>query len=336
VDSITHIVLGGCIGEVVAGKKIGKKAIIIGAAAQSLPDIDVVASLWLSPASDLLAHRGFTHSILFALLASTVLGWAATRWLKASEITLKHWSIFFGLEIVTHLFLDAFNAYGTGWFEPFSHIRVSFNMLFVADPFLSAPVAIGFLFLLLVSITNTKRNTVAWLTIVWCGTYLTYAGINKAVVDSIVRENLTEQKISYEGYFSTPTPLNSWLWYVVASNDSGNYISYRSVFDRGRVMRFEFFDRGEALLSTVEGGEDVKKLRRFSQGFYSAELWGDTLVFNDHRFGQMIGWKEPRAKFVFHYFLNHPHANDMIIQRGRFKKWDDAGVRSLIERIKGD
>lgn len=32
-----------------------------------------------------------------------------------------------------HLLLDALNVYGTGWWEPFSHHRVSGNLLFVAD-----------------------------------------------------------------------------------------------------------------------------------------------------------------------------------------------------------
>ena len=56
-DSLTHIVLGACIGEAMLGKKLGKKAMLIGAIAQSLPDIDFVAALWLGPAENLLAHR---------------------------------------------------------------------------------------------------------------------------------------------------------------------------------------------------------------------------------------------------------------------------------------
>ena len=29
-------------------------------------------------------------------------------------------------------FIDAFNNYGVGWFEPFSHERISFNAIYVA------------------------------------------------------------------------------------------------------------------------------------------------------------------------------------------------------------
>ena len=59
-DSLTHIVLGACIGEAVAGKKLGKKAMLLGAIAQSVPDIDFVTTFWLSDSKDIVAHRGIT------------------------------------------------------------------------------------------------------------------------------------------------------------------------------------------------------------------------------------------------------------------------------------
>ncbi len=39
-DTITHIVPGAAVGEVMAGEKLGKKALLIGAIAGNLPDID--------------------------------------------------------------------------------------------------------------------------------------------------------------------------------------------------------------------------------------------------------------------------------------------------------
>ena len=67
-DSITHIALGACMGEAFAGKTLGKKAMIWGAIAQSIPDIDIVTSTWMNTSSNLLSHRGFTHSYLFCAL----------------------------------------------------------------------------------------------------------------------------------------------------------------------------------------------------------------------------------------------------------------------------
>ena len=50
----------------------------LGALAQSIPDLDFIAAFWKDTASNLLAHRGFTHSILFAIMA-TFFFWIAGR-----------------------------------------------------------------------------------------------------------------------------------------------------------------------------------------------------------------------------------------------------------------
>jgi membrane-bound metal-dependent hydrolase YbcI (DUF457 family) len=61
-DSITHIVLGACVGEVLMDRKAGKKAILWGALAQSIPDIDFINGAWMPLTKELIAHRGITHS----------------------------------------------------------------------------------------------------------------------------------------------------------------------------------------------------------------------------------------------------------------------------------
>ena len=82
--------------------------------------------------------------------------------------------------------------------------------------------------------------------------------------------------------------------------------------------------------------EDLQQLIRFSQQFYTVEKWNDTLVFNDLRFGQILGWRNPKEKFVFHYFLQHPEDNELIVQRGRFTGWNKEEVLYLLKRIKGN
>ena len=69
-DSLTHIAVGACMGEGFVGKKVSRKAMLWGALAQSIPDIDFLAALWMDTPRSLLAHRGFTHSILFGVLIS--------------------------------------------------------------------------------------------------------------------------------------------------------------------------------------------------------------------------------------------------------------------------
>jgi inner membrane protein len=322
-------------GEAFAGKILGKRAMLWGALAQSLPDIDFVASFWSDTASDLLAHRGFTHSLLFCALCTPLLALVAERWHRPHNIRLGRWMWFFGSVVLVHVLLDGCNNYGTGWLEPFSHQRFSLNTLYVADPFFSIGPVIGSIMLLYLSRWRPQRRWWWRLGLVLPLLYLGYSLFNKYRIDNEVRNSLQQQQIAHTRYFTTPAPLQNWLWYVVAGNDSGYHVGFRSVFDRSPHIAFQYFPRNDSLLKPVMDHSDLHDLIRFSQQFYTVERWRDTLVFNDLRFGQMIGWQHPREKFVFHYFLQHPDDNDLVVQRGRFAGWNWATVRSFIRRIGG-
>ncbi|MBK9108990.1 MAG: metal-dependent hydrolase [Saprospiraceae bacterium] len=45
-DSITQIVLGAACGEMVAGRKMGNRAMIWGGVAGTIPDLDVMANFF--------------------------------------------------------------------------------------------------------------------------------------------------------------------------------------------------------------------------------------------------------------------------------------------------
>ncbi|MFZ1264191.1 MAG: metal-dependent hydrolase [Chitinophagaceae bacterium] len=335
-DSITHIALGACIGDAFAGKQLGKRAMFLGAVAQSVPDIDFVASFWTNTSENLLAHRGFTHSILFTLLITPLLALVAERWHRPHDISIKKWILFFGIQAFIHLLLDGMNVYGVGWFEPFSHHRVSYNWIFVADPFYSVWLGIAFVVLLVLQKNHPKRKWWVEFGVGMSTIYLLYCGLNKLKIDNDVRDVFRKQHIAYNSYFTTPTPLNNWLWYVVVANDSGYQIGYRSLFDKERKIDFHFIPRNHSLLEPVEDQEDLQKLLRFSKGYYTVQKWHDTLVFNDLRFGQMIGWKDPAAPFVFYYYLQQPANNNFVIQRGRFARWDMQALKGLLRRISGE
>jgi inner membrane protein len=335
-DSFTHIALGACIGEAYFKKGFGKKAMLWGALAQSIPDIDFISTLWMTTPESLLAHRGFTHSILFALLIIPIFALTAERIHRPDNIPFKKWLLFFATEVFVHLFIDAFNNYGIGWLEPFSHARFSFNTIYVADPFFSIWPGIAFVILIILSPLNPKRKFWWKFGVIIPFIYLGYCTINKLIINDDVKEIFVTQHIPHERYFTTPAPLQNWLWYVVAGNDSGYYVGFRSLFDSKREMDFQYFRRNDSLLKPVADHEDVQKLIRFSQQFYTVEKYNGTLVFNDLRFGQVIGWQNPKEQFVFHYFLKHPEDNTLVVQRGRFAKWDWNVAKALWKRIQGN
>ncbi len=333
-DTLTHIVLGACIGEAIAGKQLGKKALVLGALAQNIPDIDFVASFWLPVTGDVVVHRGITHSILFVLLVSPLLALCSARLFRSAGLTFKTWVVFWGLQMFVHIFIDAFNAYGTGWFEPFSHYRVSFNSMYVADPLFSIWPAIAMIMLIVLRRTSNKRMRWVKAGVGLCSLYLVIGVCFKVFVDKTVEKEIADKGIAGNRYFTTPTPLNNLLWYVVAEKDSGYYTGYRSVFDK-RKLELHYVSRNDALLRPEAGNKDVDVLRQFSQGYYTADMWHDTLVFNVLRFGEMRGWERDHPQFVFHYFVKQPDNNELIVQRGRFAGWDKAAVLAFLRRMKG-
>ena len=58
-------------------------------------------------------------------------------------------------------------------------------------------------------------------------------------------------------------------------------------------------------------------------------------MFNDLYFGEMLGWKGPQSRYVFHYFLTQPTDNKLIVQRGRFAGWDRATLTAFFKRMRG-
>ncbi len=309
---------------------------IWGALAQSIPDIDFVAGLWTSPAGDLLAHRGFTHSILFALLIIPAFALTADKIHRPHNIAFRTWILFFAAEVFMHLFIDAFNNYGIGWFEPFSHARYSFNTIYVADPFFSLWPGIALLMLILLKRYSPKRRFWWRFGLILPFAYLGYCTVNKLTIDRDVRQAFARQQINHERYFTTPAPLQNWLWYVVAGNDSGYHVGFRSLFDSRKDIQFTYFPRNDSLLKPIAQDEELHKLIRFSEQFYTVEKWNDTLVFNDLRFGQIIGWEKPKERFVFHFFLQYPDGNKMVVQRGRFTGWNRQVAKNFLRRIRGN
>lgn len=323
-------------GEAFAGKKLGKKAMLWGALAQSIPDIDFLASTWMDTPSNLLAHRGFTHSLLFCAIITPFFALLAERFHRPHNISFRKWAAFFGAVIFIHVFIDAFNNYGVGWFEPFSHWRVSFNAIYVADPFFSIWPGIACIALIILKRSSDKRKPSWVLGLGLSSLYLLYCLFNKSMIDSDTRKSLHKQHIAYTRYFTTPAPLQNWLWFVVAGNDSGYHVGYRSVFDRTDTIAFQYFPRNKVLLQPLITHEYVHKLLRFSQQFYTIEKYNDTLVFNDLRFGQEAGWYDPHGKFTFHYYLQYPKENALVVQRGRFAGWNNQSMHAFFKRIKGN
>ena len=74
-DSLSQIVLGAAVGEAVLGRRMGNRAMVWGAVAGTIPDMDVLGKYFLSELDNLAFHRGISHSFLFCVLGALGFGW---------------------------------------------------------------------------------------------------------------------------------------------------------------------------------------------------------------------------------------------------------------------
>lgn len=108
-----------------------------------LPDADVIGFAFGIRYGDWLGHRGFSHSLLFALLVAGVIVWLAFR--KLSEGRSKAALIFyFFLVTASHGFLDALTNGGLGiaFFSPLDTTRYFFPY----RPVEVSPIGLGAFF----------------------------------------------------------------------------------------------------------------------------------------------------------------------------------------------
>lgn len=140
-DSLTHIVLGGAIGQALFQRRLGRAAWIVGAIAATLPDADVLIRTGDSLLDHVL-HRYFTH----ALVLVPVLGFLAALPFAATRRLNRYWRelMLAGmLAALSHVLLDACTSYGTCLLWPVSDRRISWDIIAVIDPAFTLPLVLG-------------------------------------------------------------------------------------------------------------------------------------------------------------------------------------------------
>lgn len=284
-DSVTQIVLGASVGEFVLGKKAGNKAALWGAIAGTVPDLDVLGTLFLNPAEAILFHRGFMHSILFSVLFAPVLGWMIYR-IYRKKISWRAWTnlAFWGL--ITHPLLDCFTAWGTQLFWPFEY-RVSFYSVFVIDLHYTLP----FMILLILALRKPKesstRRKLNNIGLIYSTTYLFLGLVVHSYVVNKFNSRLHSAQISFERLLVKPMPFTAAYWEGVAETKDGFYNGCYSVYGGWPERNMRFIPKNHALDTIDHLNETVeyKTLQKISLGYYSLERADKGLYFCDLRFG---------------------------------------------------
>jgi inner membrane protein len=332
-DSLTQIVLGAAVGEAVLGKKIGNRAMLWGAVAGTIPDLDIVWRYLTDTITATEMHRGFSHSIVFSILAAPLLGWLVHQLKKRSDVGWQGWSKLFFWGLFTHPLLDAFTTWGTQIFWPFNW-RVAFNSIFVIDPLYTVP----FLICVLIAATRTRgslsRKRANNLGIYMSTAYLLLTVVIKYVAHQKVVENLEQQGIAYTQISTRPAPMNTVLWNINVDAGENYLIGDYSFFD-SKPISFKAYPKKRSESEALINRSEVQRLITISEGWYILERNQDEWIYNDLRFG-LIAIDPDNPQFVFRYKLEENNGTITATEDRPNTSNMDAVLGNLWTRIKGN
>ncbi|PCE62686.1 metal-dependent hydrolase [Sediminicola luteus] len=334
-DSLTQIVLGASVAEISLGRKIGNKAILWGAIAGTIPDLDVLARQFTDTLGAVEFHRGITHSLVFCLVLAPILGWLVSRIYRKKEATVKEWSLLFFWALVTHPLLDAHTTWGTQFFWPMD-LRLAYKNIFVIDPLYTLPFLTCLLLAMRLKRTHPKRQFYARLGL-WLSTaYLLVTLVIKLSMLQVFKAQLEAQQLTYTDISVKPTPFNSILWSANVATEDHYLIGYYSFFDADEQIRFSSYpknhDLGQKLPETIE----LNRLINISEGWYILEQGPqESLRFHDLRFG-MLSSDPAEKKFAFTYALQPKGDAVLVTEIPRNREDAPRILSSLWHRIWGN
>ncbi|MBD64202.1 MAG: hypothetical protein CME62_03290 [Halobacteriovoraceae bacterium] len=134
----SHAIVAGLIPKF--SKLCSKRLVIICILCSILPDLDVLAFKLGIAYSHPLGHRGFTHSIIFALISCAWLRFLFFKDYSAPQKRMIFILLF--LSMMSHGVLDAFTngGLGVGFFIPFDNTRY----FFPTRPIQVSPIGMNF------------------------------------------------------------------------------------------------------------------------------------------------------------------------------------------------
>lgn len=322
-DSLTQVVLGSAVGYAVLGNKIGRKAVLWGAALGTLPDLDVFLP-YGGPVESFTYHRGFSHSFFIHLLISPLIVWLILKIHTGMQTYKMRWFWLVFLCLSTHALLDSFTIYGTQLMWPFTEHPFALSNMFIIDPLYTLPLLLGVVCTLFPKVSSHTAYKINSIALGISSLYLCSSLILKVIIDGKAQTALSAQNIAVDQYISTPAPLTTLLWRFVAMSDGQYYEGYASVFDKPSEVTLHAYNTTPALLNDIKNEWGVKRLQWFTKGFYSVHEQQNNVVLSDLRMGM-------ECQYVFNFKVGEINSNGVSV--ASFEKFSQRPSFNDIDKI---
>lgn len=276
-DSITQAALGATLAGAVAGKALGRSALLTGALLGTLPDLDVVIDYGTAVAN-FTQHRGFSHSLLILAPLSLLIAWGLWRWKPV--ISYRRWLALVALILITHPLLDAFTTYGTQLFWPFG-APVAITSIFIIDPLYTLPLLAGCLAFLV----RPPARTALGLALGLSTLYLGWTLVAQQIITDRVQPALARAGLEQPAVMVQPMPFNTLLWRATAITEDTRVEIVTGFLDQTPELTLEYFPRNPTLRARVADLPEARRLEWFTRGFLHYEQAGQQITATDIRLG---------------------------------------------------
>lgn len=290
-DSFTQLTFGACAGYAVAGSRLGRRALVFGAIAGTIPDLDTLALSGSDAWAEWRNHRGVTHSLFFAPVVAPLLGWIAwSGYSRARPFepagahdALGAWIALFFFALVTHPMLDLFTIYGTQLLAPFSDARFALPGLGIIDPIYTLPLVAAAVWAL-ARPQHAHARIAMYLTLFFSVAYQFYGVAQNGRVAAMARTQLAAEGVEVADVRAYTTIFQPWLRRIVVDEPQGARVGFASSLQNGAIAwtcfakpatgstigalratpegrLFDWFAAGETWASVVPGPDGLETVR---------------------------------------------------------------------------
>jgi len=329
-DSLSQALLGASTFALVKDKHIGKSSLVVGAIAGTIPDLDVFLAPFFNEVAFITVHRSLSHSLLFAVLASFLMGYCAHRITKR-RYRYRDWSLAFFLALFTHTLLDWCTTYGTKILCPFNSHLFSFNNIHVLEPIYTSILFIGVVLLTLKKQIN-RAKVINW-TLGLSTLYLGWSFVSKGIANHQFVQEVEARNIQYEKMLISPTPFNTLLWNGIIKTADGYYFGSYSLLDSRTSIELHFIESNNELLSEIKKHKKGRQYLEYTQDFPLIAVEDERVKIYAIKYGPVNYFGAP--EFVHPLCLNLNEVEDIGIEYSLEHKGPLTNYKQLLKRIRG-
>lgn len=333
-DSLTQGLLGAATFSIVKDKDIGKKSLLIGAIAGTIPDLDVILSPFFNDIEFLTVHRSVSHSIVLAIILSVFAGELFFRIYKRKQ-SRKSWNLAFFLAIFTHSLLDWCTTYGTKLMSPFNDHLFSLNSIHVIEPIYTSILLVGILIHIMKSKNKIKSRILKY-TLILSTCYILIGIVSKNHAFYHFKTQLEKENVAYVDILVSPTPLNIFLWHGIVKQKNGYGFSTYSIFDKMKPTEFQFVKSDNEVLPKVENNQLIKYYLDYTQGYplVKESENGDIKIYAI-KYGPINYFGKPEFVYPLCFNLKDLSEENIEIDYGGQQRGPVKNYKNLFKRVIG-